>query len=361
MDEATPHTESHSGGPGDSPGGSAVVLRTPDELLAAIPHLLGFNPQESIVLVPVTPGLPIARVDLPRTGDDREEVLHHLSGPYGRNARSGAMVALVCVTEDRRSAELTSQHLAEGLEQVGVATPLRIWATDQRWMEFTTGETGNRSAKTATRLSAEAVAAGRARPAATRELLAESLVGDRAPVAELLRSARAAAAPSNTTTERHWAVDRLEQFHTEGNRLNDHDAARMLVALTWTRVRDALWENMSRDNATEHTALWTDLTRRAPDEVRTPAATLLAFSSWLGGDGARAWCALDQIPGGPPYSMAALVATVLQDGVNPAIWERMRTPGAASETVTPPPPGHRHGHDIPGSRPQAPGHGAPGR
>lgn len=65
------------------------------------------------------------------------------------------------------------------------------------------------------------------------------------------------------------------------------------------------------------TPLWTDLTRRAPDEVRTPAATLLAFSSWPGGNGAKAWCALDQIPDGLPYPMAALLATVLQEGVNP--------------------------------------------
>jgi hypothetical protein len=43
MDEATPHTESHRGGPGDSPGSSAIVVHNPDELLAAMPHLLGFN------------------------------------------------------------------------------------------------------------------------------------------------------------------------------------------------------------------------------------------------------------------------------------------------------------------------------
>jgi hypothetical protein len=313
------------------------------------------------VLVPVSKGLPMARVDLPRTGRDRDEVLRNLSGPYGRNARPGAMVALVCVTEDRRSAELASQHLADGLERVGVATPLRIWATDERWMEFNSGEAGNRTADAATRISAEAVMAGRARPAATRESLAESLMGYRAPVAQLLPTTRAAAESSNTIAERGWAVGRLEQFHTDGNRLNDPDAARMLVALTSTKVRDALWEDMSRDNATEHTALWTDLTRRAPDEVRTPAATLLAFFSWLGGDGAKAWCALDEIPDGPPYSMAALVATVLHEGVNPAVWEGMRAPGIASETFTPPPPGHRHGRDIPGSGPQAPGRGGPGR
>jgi hypothetical protein len=30
-----------------------LVVNSPDELLAAIPHVLGFKPEESVVLVPV--------------------------------------------------------------------------------------------------------------------------------------------------------------------------------------------------------------------------------------------------------------------------------------------------------------------
>lgn len=361
MDEPIQPGESSYGLPGDPQGTPAIVIHTPDELLAAMPHMLGFNPQESIVLMPVSKGLPMARVDLPRTGPDRDEVLDSLRGPYGRNARPGATVALVCVTEDRHSAELASQHLAAGLERIGVAAPLRIWATDQRWVDLNSGAAGHRIAEAASRFAAQAVVAGRPWPAGTRETLAASMVGDRSPIAQLLPAAFAAAETSNTIAERNWAVGRLEQFHTDGNRLSDAEAARLLVALQSTKVRDAFWEDMRQDNSTEHTALWTDLTRRAPDEIRTPAATMLAFSSWLGGDGAKAWCALDQIPEGPPYSMAALVATVLQDGVNPAVWERMRAPGSAGETFTPPPPGHRHRRDITGGGPQPPDRGAPDR
>ena len=361
MDDPIPTAENRHGGLGDTPGTAAIVVRTPDELLAAMPHMLGFNPNEDLVLVPVSRGLPMARVDLPRTGHDRAQVMRSLSGPYGRNARPGAMVALVCVTEDRRSAELTSQHVAAGLEEVGVAVPLRIWASDERWLEFNSGDAGNRSTDTANRISAETVMAGRARPSASREALSESLLGDRVPVARLLPVVRAVAEASNPVAERRWALVRIKRFQADGNRLSDHDATRMLVALQSTKVRDALWEEMNRENATEHNALWTDLTRRAPDEVRTPAATLLAFSSWLGGNGAKAWCALDQIPDGPPYTMAALVATVLQEGVNPAVWERMRAPGTAGEAFTPPPPGHRHGRAIPGDGPDRPVPPVPGR
>ena len=40
-----------------------LIVQSPDELLAAVPHVLGFKPEESIVLVPFRPGLPITRVD----------------------------------------------------------------------------------------------------------------------------------------------------------------------------------------------------------------------------------------------------------------------------------------------------------
>ncbi len=40
-----------------------LSIRSPDELIAALPHLLGFTPEESIVFVPLRPVLPLARVD----------------------------------------------------------------------------------------------------------------------------------------------------------------------------------------------------------------------------------------------------------------------------------------------------------
>ncbi|NHA01259.1 DUF4192 family protein [Nocardioides sp. W3-2-3] len=74
-------------------------------LLAAVPHVLGFKPEESVVLVPFGPGLPITRVDLPTSAAAREGVWDAISGPYGRHARPGARLGILCFTEDRRSAE----------------------------------------------------------------------------------------------------------------------------------------------------------------------------------------------------------------------------------------------------------------
>ncbi len=347
-----------------------LVVRSPDELLAAVPHVLGFKPEESIILVPFGPGLPITRVDLPNTARDREEVWDALSGPYGRHARPGASVGIVCVTADRRSAELASQHLSNRLETLGITTHLRLWADGERWREFNSGATGLQTQEAAERIASTTVLAGVVQPAASRAYLAASLVGDREPIAQVLEAARAKAAraevvSSSPGAELDWALDRLEQFHADGNRLSDVDGARMLVALETISTRDALWEDMSTQNTASHIALWSDLTRRAPDEVRAAPASMLGFASWLRGDGAKAWCALDQVPADRPYSMAAIVASALQNGLHPREWERhhaqMREVASElDESFVPKPPGQQAQRDVPRTQPTT-DRPAPGR
>lgn len=297
-------------------------VRSPDELLAAIPHVLGFTPAESIILFPFAPGLPVSRMDLPRTAQDRAEVWDALSGPYGRLSRPGTRVAIVCVTEDRRSAELASRHIAEALGTLGIATGLRLWADDRGWCDLDIGTTGPRTQTAVDQMAARAAFRGAVQPAPSREAMAASLVGDREPMVAALPAAEAQV--RDPRTERDWALARLAQFHADGFRLSDIDGARLLVSLRTVSTRDALWQDMSAQNAASHIALWTDLTRRAPDEVRAAPAAMLGFASWLNGQGARAWCALDQVPVGPPYPMAAVVAVTVQNGIHPREWELLR-------------------------------------
>jgi hypothetical protein len=343
----------------------SLVVQSPDELLAAMPHVLGFRPEESTVLVPFTPGLPITRVDLPTTARDREEVWDALSGPYGQHARPGSGVGIVCITQDRRNAELASQHLSHRLETVGVTTHLRLWADGERWREFNTGATGLQTQEAAERIAAKTVLTGSVQPAASRESLAASLVGDREPIAQVLETARTEGAASTPGAERDWALDRLGQFHADGNRLSDVDGARMLVALETISTRDALWEDVSTQNTASHIALWGNLTRRAPDEVCAAPASMLGFASWLRGDGAKAWCALDQVPVERPYSMAAIVATALQNGLHPSEWERHQAQmrEVASEldgSFVPKPARHHAPRDVPWTQPTTE-RAAPGR
>ena len=115
-------------------------------------------------------------------------------------------------------------------------------------------------------------------------------------------------------------------FGRDGVRLDDKDAARLLVAVESIPIRDQLWLGMNSGNAASHVALWTDLTKRAPAEVRAAPASLLAFGSWLSGHGAMAWCALDQVPKDKPYALANLVAAAVQNGMHPREWEAANRP-----------------------------------
>lgn len=338
-----------------------VVVTSPDELLAALPFVLGFTPTESVVTLPLGSELPVARIDIPTTADDRRAVadslqagyVHHVGGDRG-------MLALICVTEDRQAAQMTSRDLEDMFDRIGIDTPLRLWATTEGWTDLGSGESGSRSVESATRMAAEAAFIGKPPPAASRAALAEALVGDPQRVAAVLGDARGQAQQMSAGEQHAWAVDRLAQFHHDRRTLSDPEVARMLVALESKPTRDALWVDMSRVNSAQHVELWSDLVRRAPDDVRTPAASMLAFSYWLHGEGAQAWVALDRIPPeAGPYTMAAMTAAMLEGGAHPDVWEDAKTTLAESEAFVPGPASQRPDRALPKNQP-APDRRAPG-
>lgn len=88
----------------ESPAGAAhlqdmkLSVGSPEELVVAIPHLLGFNPSESLVLVPLTPDLPVVRVDLPTSAREREQAWDSIGDVYARCAQPTSRVAIVTST-----------------------------------------------------------------------------------------------------------------------------------------------------------------------------------------------------------------------------------------------------------------------
>lgn len=265
--------------------------------------------------------LPVARVDLPSTARDRDFVWNSIRGAYSRYAQPGTSVGIVCITADRAMAEEVGPEFAARLDTIGIDTRLVVWADETRWADLDTGDMGLRTEGAAERIAAMTVLGGRPQPAASRDSLATSLVGDRKPVARLLPETREAARENTAKLEGRWALGRMQRFQRDGVRLSDADAARLLVAVESVPTRDRLWLDMSRGNAASHVALWTDMTQRAPDEVRAAPASLLGFAGWLSGHGALSWCALDQVPKDKPYALANLVAAATQTGMHPREWE----------------------------------------
>lgn len=311
-----------------------LSIHSPDELIAALPFLLGFKAEESVVFVPMRDELPIARIDVPTTSRARTLAWGAIGPVFSRHARPGASVGIVCLSNDRDNAGEVCREFAARFDSVGISTQLMVWGDDSRWHDFDSGESGLQTEAAREQFAAMMALNGHAQPVASRERLAASLVGDRQPIANLLPDVRDTTGRSTPRTEARWALARLQTFHRDGQRLSDRDAARLLVAIEAIPIRDSLWADMDRSNTAAHVALWTDLTRRAPDEVRAAPATLLGFASWLNGEGAKALCALDQVPQDKPYSLATIVAGAIETGMHPREWESVHSTDLRSDFTT---------------------------
>ena len=307
-----------------------VTIQSNDEAIAAIPHLLGFEPHESLVIVPVR-GVraPVARLDLPRTSHDAREVIDALSDTYASGRWGEIAVLVVCFSENPATTAPFSADLERALQGQDVAVVRRLAAGETTWMDFTTNTTGPRTDEARDLIGAEAAFAGRRLPYSSREELSAQFVGSTELIGDALPEARTGREQSTRELERGYCQAVVEQYQVDHDRLDIGDAARLLVNL---EVDTGLFLQMAGEirtqTAHEWLPLWKDLTRHAPDEVRAEPACLAALAAWCAGDGASAWSALDRVPADlPAEHPVAPVANLLRQSLNsaahPSTWDKI--------------------------------------
>ncbi|GAA5152174.1 hypothetical protein GCM10023340_32070 [Nocardioides marinquilinus] len=173
-----------------------LSVRSPDELIAVIPHLLGFKPEGSLVFLPMSSELPTARVDLPTTPHDREVVWKSIRDAYVRHAQPGSSLAIVCLTSDRETATDVGHEFAARLDSIGIDTRVTLWADETRWADLDTGDMGLQTEDAPDRIAAATVLTGRAQPAAaTHSRSPWSATGPLSPTCYRKRAMRRAKAP----------------------------------------------------------------------------------------------------------------------------------------------------------------------
>lgn len=113
-----------------------------------------------------------------------------------------------------------------------------------------------------------------------------------------------------------------------GGRITDDDRlAWLLISLAHLPVRDDAWARMEPEHREAHLRLWTDLVRRAGAAWVPGPAALLAFTAWQCGEGALANIAIDRaLTADPGYSMALLLRDVIDAGVPPSAARVPMTP-----------------------------------
>ncbi|MBB5966855.1 DUF4192 domain-containing protein [Planomonospora venezuelensis] len=331
--------------PAEPPG---LLLASTQDVLGAVPYLLGFHPGDSLIVIGLRGDPPRGRVhltvrwDLPLAAPApgrilpllrKEEITQVIAVGYGPGplvtpaadaviallrgsgiavldvlrAHDGRYWSYLCQAAeccppsgtpyDREAGPIAAQATVHGL----VALP------DRRTLERSLAPAGGRERTAMRRATARATAELRARLAGCRDVdgLAAELVADG--VARV-----------------HGAI----AAYASGGRIDDEQAARLGLGLAVIRIRDEAWALITDDTCDAHVRLWRDLTRRLEPRFAAPAASLLGMAAWRGGDCALAGIALARaLDADPGYSMAHLLMQALRHLLPPhALKERMPSP-----------------------------------
>jgi hypothetical protein len=313
----------------------AFTARGPVDLIAAVPYVIGFHPDDSVVLLTFGPGEAFhARVDLPTDEGAQHAVVEMLVDVVTRHGVD--RVALLLYTDDPWVAATFHDAAVPGFLRRGVDVidVVRVGA-DRFHDADDPDDPGTAYDLTTHAFTAEQVVAGTV-VERSREDLAAGLdcVDDedaRAVADAAVRfDQRFEGLPAFVSVDRVWRdvsdearwVQRTIRRHVRRRTfLPVEDAGRMLVLMAGVPLRDVAWAEMSRADAVHHVDLWRDLVRRCPADLLPGPSCLLAFAAWLSGQGALAWCALDRgVAVDPDYTMAACVAQLLEGAVPPSVW-----------------------------------------
>lgn len=311
-----------------------LTARGPEDLLAAVPVVLGFRPTQSVVMLTFGGRHSFhARADLPDPGDPAatfEELVDSLLAPAVEHGVD--RVAFVAYTADAALAARIGRRLRALFTraEIGVIDVLR--ADDGHWASVPL-RPGRR--ERAMRpyddrshpFAAQAVFDGRVTHG-SRDDLRAGLAAD-PDLRRRTHRATLALAPAGPE-EQERVLDLLVRCVAGGRLPDDHEAARVLRAVTDVAVRDAALFAVQGDTAVQHLDVWSSLLRRAPDARVPDTAAVTAFCAWLAGHGALAWCALDRcFEIEPRHVLGSALAECLVRAVPPTSWEEGAPSGPA--------------------------------
>ncbi len=323
---------------------TSFTVQTSVDLLALVPYVIGFHPEDSVVLLTFAgehsagPGQAEtfhARIDLPVTEHEQRRVVRLLRDVVARHG--AGLVGVLLYTDDVEAAQSFAALVVGGLLRDGVDLLDVVRVEQDRFFALDDpDDPGTPYDLTGHPFTAEQVLDGRV-VHESRTALADTLVGGDPEDARLVGEAAstlvdelvdlgqsgAGLAPELARHAR-WLRGRIHNKLNGRHRLSAADAGRMLVLTSFDAVREVAWSEMTKATAPWHVELWRDLVKRAPEDLRAGAASLLAFAAWLNGDGALAWCALDRcFESNPDDELGHYVAALVGSATPPSAWTPM--------------------------------------
>ncbi|MGZ4623865.1 MAG: DUF4192 domain-containing protein [Blastococcus sp.] len=353
--------------PGSGP--ATVSLSDPGEIAAGLPHLIGFRPEESAVLISLAGdggsqvGL-TARADLPPPAHVAA-FARALVRSVCTDRPSGVLLVVVSEAPDEpawpepdgfeasgRPARRSTPDVAMVLphqplvHEVLVAlaergVPLRdtLLVRGGRWWSYDCPHpccgpgAGTPLPSEVTPLEVASIVSGLVAAGSREELearidpprghawlaMGDSVVRIGREHAAAVRERGAVPVAGEARAAVESAAARCRPDRAGGPPLSDDEIARLLWGLRDPDVRDHALRLALGEHSAAMETLWTECTRRAPAPLDAAPATLLAVSAWLRGDGAMANVALQRaLDGEPGYPLARLLSRALADCLTPA-------------------------------------------
>lgn len=311
-------------------------LNRPAAVIAALPAVLGFVPEKSLVLISIDDNElgAVMRVDLSEALADQVEQLAEVTAAASPEA---AIVVIVdadgagcpmCNEQYRDLCAALTDELAQRDITVWAAHVVDRVAAGGRWHCVDgCGAGGVIDDPCASPVALAAVLDGRRLYARRADLQSVIAADERAPteaLAELIgehaasRDAAHRADPSacvrRDVEDAIAAAARLGA----GQLLADAAMASLACALGDVEFRDTMYAVAVGQSAGEVESLWTLLSRSLPTPWRVEALVLVAFSAYARGDGPLAGVSLEAaLRCQPDHRMAGMLDTALQSGLRP--------------------------------------------
>ncbi|MGW4246736.1 DUF4192 domain-containing protein [Nocardia sp. NPDC004722] len=332
------------------------------DLIAAIPAMLGFTPERSLVVIALKQSSEgqhevdvVMRMDLPTRGKSTASRLTHRIAEAC--ARADIVAALAVVVDDRlvRASEgsaapgkhrllLTAleRSLAEcGTELIGGWAVADIGAGAPWWNLRRSGDRGTQGDPASSFAAAERVLASMPIHGRREDLAAVVAVDGalRDQVAAVVPEAVADAQrrltrdlcignPEASTRAALWRVMHVVKT-PDPAAVTPRGLADVAVALTDLAVRDCLFGVVDGVYADAAERLWTVATRALPDPYRAEAAALLGFHAYVRGDGPLAGIAFEEaLASDPDHRIAGLLSYALGMAMRPDNLHKLAEHGA---------------------------------
>jgi hypothetical protein len=333
-----------------SPDRPQLRISSTDGLLAAIPHLLGFTPETSLVVLGALPQGSVQitfRYDLPDPPDPvmAAGIAEHATAILTAQHLTSAV--LVGYGPGQLVSPVADAILA-AVSRVGLDVRDVLRVEDGRYWSYLCTDPSccppDGVPFDAAAHPAAAALAETGRPVvADRAALAATIAPLTGPAANSMRTATRRAertavrliardGPHALDGPGLDAVGDAIRIYRDGGSLRpDARSAWLTLALIRLRIRDDAWARMDPAHRGAHRRLWTDVLRRAQPGYIAAPASLLAFTAWQSGEGALANIALDRaLADTPDYTMALL----LRDALGGALPPSMAVPPMTPEEIT---------------------------